>query len=56
MGHVGSGKSSLVQALLGEMQKVAGTVSLKVSRPSFSVLLCIAVFQIFVASDLSIIC
>lgn len=27
VGRVGSGKSSLVQALLGEMEKAAGTVS-----------------------------
>lgn len=31
VGHVGAGKSSLMQALLGEMHKVAGTVALKVS-------------------------
>ena len=31
VGHVGAGKSSLIQAMLGEMQKVAGTVAIKVS-------------------------
>ena len=30
VGQVGSGKSSLIQALLGEMDKLGGTVSLKV--------------------------
>lgn len=30
VGHVGAGKSSLIQALLGEMEKISGTVSLKV--------------------------
>ena len=30
VGHVGAGKSSLVQALLGEMEKVSGAVSLRV--------------------------
>ena len=30
VGHVGAGKSSLVQALLGEMEKVSGTVTIKV--------------------------
>ena len=31
VGHVGAGKSSLIQALLGEMDKLSGNVSLKVS-------------------------
>ena len=30
VGHVGAGKSSLIQALLGEMEKTSGKVSLKV--------------------------
>lgn len=30
VGHVGAGKSSLVQALLGEMEKISGSVLLKV--------------------------
>ena len=30
MGQVGAGKSSLIQALLGEMEKHGGNVSLKV--------------------------
>ncbi len=31
VGEVGSGKSSLLSALLGEMEKVQGTVKVKVS-------------------------
>lgn len=31
VGHVGSGKSSLLSALLGEMDKVEGTVAVKVA-------------------------
>ena len=31
VGQVGAGKSSLVQALLGEMEKISGTVTVKVS-------------------------
>ncbi len=30
VGHVGAGKSSLIQALLGEMDKTQGQVSVKV--------------------------
>lgn len=30
VGHVGSGKSSLLSALLGEMEKLEGTVAVKV--------------------------
>lgn len=30
VGHVGSGKSSLLSALLGEMDRVEGTVAVKV--------------------------
>ena len=30
MGHVGAGKSSLISALLGEMEKMTGRVSVKV--------------------------
>lgn len=36
VGHVGSGKSSLLSALLGEMDKVEGTVSVKVSALTLS--------------------
>ena len=36
VGHVGAGKSSLVQALLGEMEKVSGTVTIKVLKQTFS--------------------
>ena len=31
MGQVGAGKSSLIQALLGEMEKHGGNVALRVS-------------------------
>ena len=31
VGAVGSGKSSLIQAILGEMEVVAGSVNVKVS-------------------------
>ena len=31
VGHVGAGKSSLISALLGEMEKMKGHVSVKVS-------------------------
>lgn len=31
VGHVGSGKSSLLSALLGEMDKLEGTVAVKVA-------------------------
>ena len=31
MGHVGAGKSSLISALLGEMEKMNGHVALRVS-------------------------
>ena len=34
VGHVGAGKSSLIQALLGEMEKTSRTVSLRV-RPYY---------------------
>ena len=34
MGQVGAGKSSLIQALLGEMEKHGGNVSLKVTPNS----------------------
>ena len=30
VGQVGAGKSSLIQAMLGEMEKLAGNVTLKV--------------------------
>ena len=30
VGHVGAGKSSLIQAILGEMEKTSGSVSLRV--------------------------
>ena len=32
VGQVGAGKSSLIQALLGEMEKHGGNVSLKVCK------------------------
>ena len=32
VGHVGAGKSSLIQALLGEMDKAQGQVSVKVRQ------------------------
>ena len=31
VGSVGTGKSSLLQAILGEMEKVSGSVTVKVS-------------------------
>ena len=31
VGHVGAGKSSLISALLGEMEKMTGRVSVKVT-------------------------
>ena len=31
VGHVGAGKSSLISALLGEMEKITGHVSVKVT-------------------------
>ena len=31
VGHVGAGKSSLISALLGEMEKMTGHVSVKVT-------------------------
>ena len=34
VGHVGAGKSSLVSALLGEMEKMNGHVALRVSTHS----------------------
>ena len=34
MGHVGAGKSSLISALLGEMEKMNGHVALRVSTHS----------------------
>lgn len=36
VGHVGSGKSSLLSALLGEMDKLEGTVAVKVAMLVFS--------------------
>lgn len=44
VGHVGSGKSSLLSALLGEMDRVEGTVAVKVVflTYSFSFILLIA--------------
>ena len=32
VGHVGAGKSSLISAFLGEMEKIAGHVSVKVAE------------------------
>lgn len=36
VGHVGSGKSSLLSALLGEMDRVEGTVAVKVAFHTYS--------------------
>ena len=36
VGHVGAGKSSLISALLGEMEKVTGRVSVKVTDSSLT--------------------
>lgn len=36
VGHVGSGKSSLLSALLGEMDKLEGTVAVKVGTLALS--------------------
>ena len=36
VGHVGAGKSSLISALLGEMEKMAGNVMVKVINCCFS--------------------
>lgn len=36
VGHVGSGKSSLLSALLGEMDKLEGTVAVKVAAFALS--------------------
>lgn len=36
VGHVGSGKSSLLSALLGEMDKLEGTVAIKVAALAHS--------------------
>ena len=36
VGHVGSGKSSLLSALLGDMEKVAGHVKVQVRKLSFN--------------------
>lgn len=35
VGHVGCGKSSLISALLGEMEKLEGEVSIRVGRLIF---------------------
>lgn len=35
VGHVGSGKSSLISALLGEMEKLEGEVSIRVNNKHF---------------------
>ena len=40
VGHVGAGKSSLISALLGEMEKMTGRVSVKVIF-SYYVCLCL---------------
>lgn len=45
VGHVGSGKSSLLSALLGEMQKLEGNVSIKVkTQATFSCATCCIFF------------
>ena len=36
VGHVGAGKSSLVQALLGEMDKLGGSVAIKVGLGGYT--------------------
>lgn len=36
VGHVGSGKSSLLSALLGEMDKLEGSVAVKVAALALS--------------------
>lgn len=36
VGHVGCGKSSLISALLGEMEKLEGEVSIRVGKLIFS--------------------
>ena len=41
MGQVGAGKSSLIQALLGEMEKHGGNVSLKVKTSIVTNLPCL---------------
>ena len=39
MGSVGTGKSSLLLAILGEMEKVSGSVTVKVNVLSMSVVI-----------------
>ena len=39
VGHVGAGKSSLISALLGEMEKMTGRVSVKVTNNSVPLLI-----------------
>lgn len=48
VGHVGSGKSSLLSALLGEMDRVEGTVAVKVAFLTYSFS-----FILFIASLMS---
>ena len=43
VGHVGAGKSSLISALLGEMEKMTGRVSVKVIF-SYYVCLCLCLY------------
>lgn len=44
VGHVGSGKSSLLSALLGEMDKLEGTVTVKVRQHALKPL-CLLLLQ-----------
>ena len=47
VGHVGAGKSSLISALLGEMEKMTGRVSVKVNVVST---IALAIYQLVVKS------
>ena len=44
VGHVGAGKSSLISALLGEMEKLTGHVSVKVTNGFLHKINCVAIF------------
>lgn len=45
VGHVGSGKSSLLSALLGEMDKLEGTVTVKVRQRALKPPTCCPIFR-----------